>query len=179
MKIYVASSWRNAHQPVVVDALRAVGHEVYDFRNPGPGDYGFSWSAIDPGWETWTTEEYIEGLRHPLAQRGFDKDFAAMRWSDAFVLVQPCGRSAHLELGWAVGAGKLSAILLAEGQEPELMVAMVDHLATSLDDLIEWLQHPRESAMERLLREEFLRGNVTDLQSAERAVRIMFGLDTP
>ena len=28
------------------------------------------------------------------------------RWDDTFVLVLPCGRSAHLELGWAVGQGK-------------------------------------------------------------------------
>lgn len=138
MKIYVASSWRNPHQPDVVEALRDVGHDVYDFRNPEPGDTGFAWSDIDPDWQIWTPEEYIQGLGHPLARRGFGKDYAAMCWADAVVLVQPCGRSAHLELGWAVGAGKLTAILLAVGQEPELMTAMVDHLAVSLDDLIEW-----------------------------------------
>ena len=32
MKIYVAASWRTETQPEVVDALRANGHEVYDFR---------------------------------------------------------------------------------------------------------------------------------------------------
>lgn len=37
MKIYVASSWRNQYQPEVVATLRAVGHEVYDFKNPRPG----------------------------------------------------------------------------------------------------------------------------------------------
>jgi len=31
-KIYVASSWRNAQQPAVVNALVAAGNEVYDFR---------------------------------------------------------------------------------------------------------------------------------------------------
>ena len=38
MKIYVASSWRNLLQPGIVLALRRCGHEVYDFRNPAPGD---------------------------------------------------------------------------------------------------------------------------------------------
>ena len=33
-RIYVASSWRNKYFPEVVDALRAAGHQVYDFRNP-------------------------------------------------------------------------------------------------------------------------------------------------
>ena len=30
MKIYLASSWRNQHQPEVLQALRAAGHEVYE-----------------------------------------------------------------------------------------------------------------------------------------------------
>ena len=32
--IYVASSWRNEHQPAVVAALRESGHEVYDMTTP-------------------------------------------------------------------------------------------------------------------------------------------------
>ena len=37
MKLYIASSWRNAHYPAVVEALRGAGFDVYDFRNPGLG----------------------------------------------------------------------------------------------------------------------------------------------
>ena len=33
-KIYVASSWRNVFQQDVVNILRDLGHEVYDFKNP-------------------------------------------------------------------------------------------------------------------------------------------------
>ena len=43
-KIYVASSWRNKYQPEVVAALRAAGHEVYDFRNPEHNPGGFHWA---------------------------------------------------------------------------------------------------------------------------------------
>ncbi len=57
MKIYVASSWRNTRQPEVVEALRARGHEVYDFRHPAPGNEGFSWKAIDGGWQSWSSEQ--------------------------------------------------------------------------------------------------------------------------
>lgn len=138
----MASSWRNAVQPGVVAALRAAGHEVYDFRNPGSGLHGFSWSEIDPEWRSWSAEEYAAALEHPAAVRGFGADFAAMQWADTCVLVQPCGRSAHLELGWAVGAGKRTAILQAEGQEPELMVKMVDLITTDLDALLSWLVQP-------------------------------------
>jgi hypothetical protein len=86
-----------------------------------------------------TIETYLEMLDHPRAIEGFDADFAAMEKADTFVLVLPCGRSAHLELGWAVGAGKRTAILLDKAVTPELMYRMVDHISTSVMDLLGWL----------------------------------------
>src|SRR5688572_21392889 len=114
MRIYVASSWRNGAQPAVVDALRGDGHEVYDFRNPKPGDNGFSWREIDPDWQRWSGEAYRKALEHPVARKGFASDMRALLECDACVLVLPCGRSAHLELGHAVGAGKRSAVLFPD-----------------------------------------------------------------
>lgn len=134
-KIYVASSWRNPLQADVVKALNFDGHMVYDFKNPRPGDCGFSWSEIDPNWLKWTAKQYVAALDHPIAKRGFASDFNAMKWADTFVLVLPCGRSAHLELGWAAGAGKQTLILTRDGEEPELMAKMCDHICTSLDEL--------------------------------------------
>jgi hypothetical protein len=116
MKIYVASSWRNPHQPDIVKLLRANGHEVYDFRNPVDGDYGFHWSSVDPDWETWTPEKYRDSLEHPLCEHGYGLDMAAMQWADTFVGVQPFGRSASIEMGWAAGAGKRTVLLLSEGR---------------------------------------------------------------
>ncbi len=134
-KIYVASSWRNPLQSETVQALTTDAHKVYDFKNPRPGDNGFAWSEIDPNWQEWTAKQYVEALDHPLAKQGFASDFNAMKWADTFVLVLPCGRSAHLELGWAVGAGKQTLILTRDGEEPELMAKMCDHICTSLDEL--------------------------------------------
>lgn len=134
-KIYVASSWRNPRQASVVAALRLCGHEVYDFKNPRPGNTGFSWREIDPNWEAWDPEDYRRLLDHPVAKAGFASDFNAMKWADTFVLVLPCGRSAHLELGWACGQGKQTLILL-DRMEPELMAKMVDHLCLSLDEVL-------------------------------------------
>lgn len=112
MKIYVASSWRNIYQPAVVGLCRKAGHETYDFRNPGPGDSGFGWSEIDPAWKAWDFERYRKLLNHPRAQQGFNLDMGGLRNCDACVLVYPCGKSAHLELGWAAGSGKRTAILV-------------------------------------------------------------------
>jgi len=144
--IYVASSWRNLVQPAVIEVLKAANLNCYDFRNPAEGDTGFHWSQVNPDWEPnnheglTTKEAYLESLKHPIAIEGFRKDFQAMEQADTFVLILPCGRSAHLELGWAIGAGKRTAILL-DGPKvtPELMYKMTDYIATSVFDLLGWL----------------------------------------
>jgi hypothetical protein len=137
MKIYVASSWRNNYQPTVVEALRADGHEVYDFKNPEEGKGGFHWSDIDPDWKNWTPGQFRKHLKHPIALDGFLTDYKAMEWADVCVLVMPCGRSAHIEAGYFVGhPGKKLLILLSDG-EPELMYGMADRICVSLDELLE------------------------------------------
>lgn len=153
MNVYVASSWRNPAQPLVVEALREHGVTVYDFRNP-PGGTGFSWREVKtPGvpsadaikakgsdWEP--VDEYLRMVEHPRAVDGFLSDFNAMQAADAIVLVLPCGKSAHLELGWAVGAGKRTAVLLEDPVEPELMYRMCDALVRNVGELLVWLSDP-------------------------------------
>lgn len=143
-RIYVASSWRNNFQQMVVEVLRAAKFDVYDFKNP-PENTGFSWAEVGLPvttgqlGDTCTVKEYLAGIESPRSIEGFKSDFDAMNWADTFVLVLPCGRSAHLELGWAVGAGKRTAILLEDPCTPELMYKMVDYLAPNVIDLLGWL----------------------------------------
>lgn len=135
MKVYVASSWRNKQQPYVVQRLRSAGYETYDFRKPKKEDSVFHWTEIDPDWQSWTPQKFHASLNHPLAINGFKIDFEALQESDVVVLVNPCGRSSHLELGWAAGAGKITIVLLADG-EPELSYKLADHIALSIDEVI-------------------------------------------
>jgi len=134
-RIYVASSWRNEYQPRVVKALRDDGHEVYDFRD----EDGFSWREVSPFWEAWTPAEYLRGLNHPCAERGFTRDMAALKWCDVCVMVMPCGPSASIEAGWAIGAGKPTAIYMPAIREPDLMVKMADLLSTDLSTIRCWV----------------------------------------
>lgn len=147
MKIYVASSWRNDEQPAVVRALREHGHEVYDFRqastDPDAQGYGFHWSEIDPNWKKWTPEEFRAALHHKIATHGLELDLCGMKWADAIVLVMPCGRSAHLELGWAIGAGKRALILLDDG-EPELMYGLATKLCTDMTEVLNALHATKD-----------------------------------
>jgi hypothetical protein len=135
-RIYLASSWRNMAQPATVLALRGAGHEVYDFRNPRPGDDGFHWSEIDPEWLAWDGASFRAAPAHPIARAGFASDFAALRWAEVGVLLLPCGRSAHLEAGYLAGAGKPLYVLLAEHQEPELMYGLATGLYLGVDELL-------------------------------------------
>jgi hypothetical protein len=138
VKIYVASSWRCKHQPRVVTLLRSMGHWVYDFRNPVYGLSGFSWSNIDPDWINWSPEVFRNSLKHPIARAGLERDMSALESCDACLLVLPCGRSAHFELGLARGLDKLTAIYIPEQQEPELMYAEVDEILVSESELLDW-----------------------------------------
>lgn len=140
MRIYVASSWRNDSQAEVVKALREDGHEVYDFKEPKPGEPGFSWASVDPKWRSWTPEEYVEGLKHEEAVWGFQRDMVALRNCDACVLVLPCGRSAHTEMGYAEAKDKVTVVILDENSEPELMYAMFDKITADLDEARKYLK---------------------------------------
>ena len=86
---------------------------LYDFKHPQAGHAGFHWHAIDPDWETWSAEAYRKALADPRAAEGFTLDMDALKACDTLVLVLPCGRSAHLELGYAIGAGKQNDHLLS------------------------------------------------------------------
>jgi len=140
MKIYVASSWRNKIQPEVVALLKACGHDVYDFRHPAPGNEGFAWSSIDPDWLAWDPMRFRECLTHPTSIEGFRLDMTALRECQVCLLVLPCGRSAHLELGQACGAGKKTAVYMPEPSEPELMYKMVDKILVDQNELSTWAE---------------------------------------
>lgn len=153
MRVYVASSWRCKYQPEAVRRLRALGHEVYDFRGPGTGwgemdgaDGGLRWLEVDPEWQSWAADikRYLRGLTHPRAIEGFNRDMDALRRCDACILVNPCGQSAHAELGWAAGAGKLTAAWCPEIREPDLMLKMAGHITDSWDSIELWLRVPLE-----------------------------------
>lgn len=146
-KIYVASSWRNPIQQEIVGVLRSAGHEVYDFRNPDEDNHnhGFGWSQIDPNWQSWTPEQYTEHLYsdNPIIERGFALDAAALDWADTCVLVLPCGRSAHLEAGYAIGQGKPTIFYLHPDKfEPELMYKLGSGCVNNQQDLLDRVDNP-------------------------------------
>jgi len=143
MNIYVASSWRNQYQPEVVRLLRDEGFEVFDFRH---NDAIFHWREIDPFWKFWTHEQCEIMLTQDEPEKAFAADFGALQKADAAVMVMPCGRSAHLELGWLVGHGIPTAVYYEHDVpcDPELMIKMTDFRSTNIMDIIAFLKHQEQ-----------------------------------
>ena len=138
MRVYVASSWRCVDHPRVVRALRAAGHDAYNFRESD----GFDWRQVAAPEQLKDPKRFRdEVLTHPLARAGFEADMGALRAAAATVLVLPCGRSAHLELGWAAGHGQRTIVLLDDPiSEPELMYLMNTTICVTLDEVLEALK---------------------------------------
>jgi len=132
--IYVASSWKNEVYDKLVEYLKDAGFKLYDFKEGG----GFHFSSIDKNWKSWGLEEYKRGLNTRQAKDGFNKDFSAIKEADVCIMVMPCGRSAHLEAGYFVGAGKTLIIYIPKecAFEPELMYKMADYIATDFEEIV-------------------------------------------
>ena len=126
MKVYVASSWHNEVYPEVVAALRQAGHDVYDFRRQGGSDSNPTEMA---------SEKLLDFLDLPKISSIFKNDMDALIASDAVVCVLPCGRSAHLELGYGIGAGKRTVLLWHDGDAPDIMHKAVDAIVFNVAEI--------------------------------------------
>lgn len=136
MKIYVATSWKNVHCTAVVDALRAEGHEVYDFR-----EAGFAWSQAGvSAHKEMTSDEMNQALTHPVAIDGYNRDMLHLEQCDLCVLVLPSGKSAHLEAGYASGEDKFVIVYSPGPMTPELMYKMTEGVVSSLPALIKMVR---------------------------------------
>lgn len=105
-RIYIASSWKNAETVrEIATSLAAIGYGVYDFTD---GDMHFSFNAADIERFAGKREEidWLEFNECPEAHLAFKADRFGINWADAVLMLLPCGRSAHLEAGYAVGRNK-------------------------------------------------------------------------
>lgn len=160
--IYVASSWRNPRYEGILDCLEQWNIAYYNWRD----EEGFHWSDVfselvwtnDAGKtvntmqmhiDHWTDpippEMFARAMRHQRAQQGFERDMRHLEEAEAVILLLPCGKSAHLEAGWAVGSGKPTVVYAPEDLQPELMYGMFGQLITDIDELMRWAaSHTKE-----------------------------------
>lgn len=136
-RIYVASSWKNSLHPRIIRELRAEGHRVYDYR-----ETNFHFSDVSQLSRPWSGYFLSRVLEHTYSRDAFTTDFNELKQAEATLLLLPSGRSAHLELGYAVGVGQRTAILMQEPDEPELMYSMLSckTILESIADVLEWAE---------------------------------------
>lgn len=93
----------------IADALRSDGHQVFDFTDPvnRPEGLGhFVFNASDWAGKPLKEIDWLEFLQFEATRTAFNSDRGGLDWADTVVLILPCGRSAHMEAGYAVGKGK-------------------------------------------------------------------------
>jgi hypothetical protein len=133
MKIYIAGSWRNAKMCIqTAKDLRREGYEVDCFCEIKEGRSVFSFDEVGD----YENKSCIEMLKEQRVWDAFCEDVKWLDWADGVVMVLPCGKSAHLEAGYAKGKGKFLYIL---GEFPkgeyDVMYGFADKLLTTVKDL--------------------------------------------
>jgi len=152
MKIYLASSWRNKTYANFRAYLIREGFEVYDFKNK---ENQFHWSEIDSDWKHWSASQTIAHIiSERKCEKAFNADFSAIKECDVVILLNPCGKSAHLEAGFAAGQG-IPVLIYQHDGDPELMYRMADGIYSDTADIVQVLKTFNEFTRRDLMRKIF------------------------
>lgn len=138
MKIYLASSWKNAEQMKRLALnLRNEGHKVDCFCDESSGRFVFDFSEIGPA-ENLNAINFLADDRSQLA---FYEDKKWLDWCEVCVMCLPCGNSAHLEAGYAKGRDKV--LIIFSGYFPpgefDVMYGFADFITDDYMELLVYL----------------------------------------
>jgi nucleoside 2-deoxyribosyltransferase len=134
VKIYLIGSLRNPAIPEIANNLRGFGHEVFD-------DWFAAGPEADDKWREYEQQRgrsFQEALAGHAAVNIFNFDKRHLDNADAALMVFPCGRSGHLELGYLSGKGKPTYVYYPEG-EPErwdVMYQFTSGVFTDFEELL-------------------------------------------
>lgn len=135
MKIYLIGSLRNLMIPEIAVKIRAAGFDVFDdWYAPGP--------EADDYWKNYEEvrgRNYLDALEGHAAKHIFEFDKKHLDEADCSVLILPCGKSGHLELGYMIGKGKPGYILLDNPERWDVMYQFANGIYADLDTLIKEL----------------------------------------
>ncbi|HUV46314.1 MAG TPA: hypothetical protein VMW45_04530 [Dehalococcoidia bacterium] len=107
MKIYIASSWKNQERVLwLAERLEQEGFEVDAFCRATDKRYSFHWSEFVDDEAELLKYDAISFIQDYRVVRAFNEDKSWLDWADTVIMLMPCGRSSHLEAGYAVGKGK-------------------------------------------------------------------------
>ena len=143
MKIYIASSWKNADDVrVIASMLHELGFEVDDFTDDTKGRFVFHYSELGEV----QVLDAINFLKDERSQRAFQEDKNWIDWADCVLLLLPAGKSSHLEAGYAKGSSKKLVIYQYSYPKGEfdVMYGFADLLTDDFKEVIKFLQEPHK-----------------------------------
>lgn len=135
-KLYLIGSLRNPRvQELAAEFRKALPDwEVFD-------DWQAAGPEADDYWRDYEKSkghDFITALKGHAAQHVFNFDKGHLDTSDAAILILPAGKSGHLELGYMVGKGKYTAIMLDDDPDRfDVMYAFVNRVTRNLKDIVE------------------------------------------
>lgn len=138
--LYLIGSLRNPQIPLIAADLRTAGFDVFD-------DWFAAGPIADDSWRDYEKQRghsYEQALLGYAANHVFEFDEYHLNRCDVAVLALPAGKSGHLELGYVIGKGKPSYILLdAQPERFDVMYKFADGVYSSVPALIAGITHPR------------------------------------
>jgi nucleoside 2-deoxyribosyltransferase len=139
--IYLIGSLRNPEVPLLANALRTLGFNVFD-------DWYSAGHIADDCWQEYENirgRDYKAALKGHSAQTIFNFDKSHLEKADIAVLLLPAGKSGHIELGWHLGHGKPGYILFDKVPERyDVMYAFATDIFFTKEDLFKELEGQRE-----------------------------------
>ena len=131
--VYIIGSLRNPKVVDIGNKIRAAGIEAFDdWASPGP--------EADDYWKKYAEKRglsYKEALKGHAARHVFEFDKFHIDRCDAALLVQPAGKSGHLELGYVLGRGKPGYILLdTENPRWDVMLQFATGLVETVEEFL-------------------------------------------
>ena len=136
-KVYIIGALKNPIVPEFTNALVEAGFDAFsEWYTPGPeADQYLLDYAKRRGWS------YKRALNSYAAEHIFSFDYKHLQSADLAVMLMPCGKSGHLELGWHLGQGKPGFILFdSEPERFDLMYRFATDIFFNQQDLLNALQ---------------------------------------
>lgn len=146
MVVYIIGSLRNPLIPEIANKIQAAGHEAFaDW-------YGAGYEADDK-WKEYNEargRSYLDALHSHGARAVFEFDKKHLERADAVILIAPAGKSGHMELGWALGKGKLGYYLLDNPDRWDVMLSFATLVTDKLDEILKHIesQEPQQQAFD-------------------------------
>jgi nucleoside 2-deoxyribosyltransferase len=135
-KIYLIGALKNPNIPALAIQLRCFGFDVFDdWFSPG--------HRADEHWQNYEKARgrtYVQAIKGYHARHALEFDRLHLDRCDIAIVVMPSGKSAGIELGYCLGAGKPVYVLLdGEPERYDLMYGLATDIFETKEQLLKCL----------------------------------------